>query len=78
MLFRFSSSLALNEVFDLNFGLAYLLACLTVYAIFMGVALALRLRKEPLVRCCAVGAGDARARRDARRVGAVAPGWSDG
>ncbi|MEJ6709531.1 MAG: AEC family transporter [Amylibacter sp.] len=42
MLFRFSSSLALNEVFDLNFGLAYLLACLTVYAIFMGVALALR------------------------------------
>ncbi len=42
MLFRFSSSLALNEVFDLYFGLAYLLACLTVYAIFMGVALALR------------------------------------
>lgn len=42
MLFRFSSSLALNEVFDLNFGLAYLLACLVVYAIFMGVALALR------------------------------------
>ena len=42
MLFRFSSTLAINDIFDLNFGLAYLLGCLVVYAVFAGVALAMR------------------------------------
>lgn len=42
MLFRFSSTLAINDIFDLNFGLAYLLGCLVVYGVFAGVALAMR------------------------------------
>jgi predicted permease len=42
MLFRFSSTLPIGEVFDVQFGLAYLLGCLSVYVVFMGVALMLR------------------------------------
>lgn len=42
MLFRFSSTLAVSEVFDMQFGLAYLFACLAVYALFVLVALILR------------------------------------
>jgi predicted permease len=42
MLFRFSSTLPISEVFDVQFGLAYLLGCLSVYIVFMGVALMLR------------------------------------
>lgn len=42
MLFRFSSTLQISEVFDVQFGLAYLLGCLAVYVLFMGVALVLR------------------------------------
>ncbi|MAD94020.1 MAG: malate transporter [Rhodobacteraceae bacterium] len=42
MLFRFSSNLEISKLLDIQFGLAYLLGCLTVYSLFMGVALMLR------------------------------------
>ena len=42
MLFRFSSTLAVREVFDLDFGLAYVLGCLLIYGIVVVVALARR------------------------------------
>lgn len=39
MIFRFTSELDITTFWDINFALAYLLACLSVYAIFKIVAL---------------------------------------
>ncbi|MBR9865229.1 MAG: AEC family transporter [Rhodobacteraceae bacterium] len=39
MLLRFSSSLPITEIFDLQFGLAYLSGCVAVYLLFTVVAL---------------------------------------
>jgi malonate transporter and related proteins len=52
MLFNFSATMSLAELFDLRVALAYLLGCTVVYAIALGVAFA---RRRPLTEAAMEG-----------------------